>query len=406
MDKTIGQPKKVKTKSGRAGSFFLGWLVGFLVTIALLAGLFSFVYFKVSAKWINKTFKTSINLPYDLDDMTLSDLVTGAINLGKNLDKYTLADLKKDFGIEIPDKIFKIDISDLKIVTFSELKDKLTEKFENISVKELEEIVTLPSSLDGFLKEQTIEYYTDGTTLFEDSDHRTPVGFACEIVGDEVHIKNFYTEPTNYAPKIVEGKVLIVREYLPIKVAFSGIDPSADMTLEELKSFGFDLPSFLSDIPADTHLNKLGEAIEKIQIAKLMGYDIAEDGKVYKGSVHTPENEASKLESIIAVKTIEELKSGNGLELTLGNIFDESDFAEGKILALLADQQNTSVDKIPDLLNNILKDADLEKLQKAGIIDSKVDLTRTFGRDGKQLGEYKLDEFINAALALASLPNL
>ena len=396
MEKTIGQPKKVKTKSGRVGSFFLGWFVGFLVTIALLAGLFSFVYFKVSANWINKHFKAGINLPYDLNSMTISDVVNGAINLGKNLDSYTLEDLKKDFGINVPDELFKIDISDLKVVSFKELANKIGDKFESISAQEIENVIAFPKSIKDFLTEHSNDYYVQGTTLFTDSNCQTAVSdFKYEIVNNEVHIKNFYKEPVNYAPKVEGGKVSIHLYYLPIKIAFTGLDPSGDMTLADLESYGFQLPTFLSTIPSTTHLNELGNEIEKLQIASIMGYDI-EGGKVYKTKPHIPDNEASSLESFIAQKTIAELKSGEGLSLTLENIFEPEEFEKpGSMLYILNEHKKDSVDKLPTLLGETLGNATLGTLKNAGIISVDLEGKKIAGQD---LANIKINDLLDIVL--------
>ena len=115
----MARREKVK---GRAGAFWGGTFIGFLLTLALLAGVGCLIYFKASAKSINKTFKTDINLGSDeLNSKTLSDLVADISGIVKNKETYSINDLEKDFGITISDNLMGIKIDDLKSVGLTKL---------------------------------------------------------------------------------------------------------------------------------------------------------------------------------------------------------------------------------------------------------------------------------------------
>ncbi|MBQ8614982.1 MAG: hypothetical protein IJ415_00205, partial [Clostridia bacterium] len=116
--------KSEKKSRGKFGAFIGGSFLGFIFCLALLAGLCCFVYFKVSPNWINKTFKTEIDLgSEEANNKTLKDLVNVVVGVAQNTDTYTLSSLNDDFGIGIKDELFGIDIKDIKSVPLSELAE-------------------------------------------------------------------------------------------------------------------------------------------------------------------------------------------------------------------------------------------------------------------------------------------
>ena len=122
----MAKKEKDKTRKSGAGKFFLGTFIGFILCLALLAGIGTFAYFKVSVKWINDTFKTEIDLGNEeLNGKTIKEFINSAVNLSQNVDTYTLNNLKSDFGIDVGDKLMGIDISDLKDVAFNDLPDAM-----------------------------------------------------------------------------------------------------------------------------------------------------------------------------------------------------------------------------------------------------------------------------------------
>ena len=109
MGKSLTKSERKSRKSG-VGAFFGGTFVGFLLGLAAIAGICVFAYFKVSPEWLNKTFKTDINLGSEqANKVTLSDVVSSAMSILSNTSTYTLNDLNKDLGVEVPDKLLGID---------------------------------------------------------------------------------------------------------------------------------------------------------------------------------------------------------------------------------------------------------------------------------------------------------
>lgn len=376
MEKTIGQPKKVKTKSGRVGSFFLGTFIGFLLTIALLAGAFSFVYFKVSPNWINRHFHAGINLPYDLDSMTLNDFVSAAINLGKDLDNYTLAKLEKDFGIELKDEIANINISQLKNTPFTQLADEVMDKFGNISAYELNGILTLPKNISDILSDTTT-YYVNGTRLYKDAAHNNEVQFKYEIKNGKVFIKNLEVVERNIKP---DSSVDIELELLPLKIAFESLTDSisSDLTIGELRhDYDLSIPDYLHD---DVKVNEIAAAIQEVEIGEILG-------------IQNPTGIMAK----IATAKVSELNQDFINSLTVKDIFPEmyEDGSEKGVLSLIPEE--TTLTNIPSAISDKVEKSTLNELNDAGLLGSGIDfLDKYIPGTSQTLGSLTINELIKA----------
>ncbi len=386
----IGQPK-AKTKSGRVGSFFLGIFIGLLLTILLIGGTGCFIYFKVSPTWINKHFKTNINLPYGLNDFTLQRLVSVAYGIGSNYETYTLNDLDKDFGIKIDDVLFGIDIKDLKSVGLGELPSKVSSKIANISRRELSSI-SLPENMEKlFAIKQT--FTVDGSTLKDDNG---TVSFEHRVENGKVYIKSF--DPFS----VEEGNIVqIPLEALPLKDAFKYLNLSKDISLKKLKEyFSIDkLPDFLERLDPETTLNELETKIKESPAADLLGYRIEGD-KVYNGDI-----EVKGIQAFIAKKTIGELSSGS-LVICLNNIFTEEDFSSGFLSLIDEQDRGCTLQEVASVLNKSVKNATLGQLVDAGVISGEENreladniktkkIKTTQNPDGVELSSLKLVDFLN-----------
>ncbi len=277
--------KKNKTKSsGSAGSFFFGSFIGFILCLGLLFGIGCFAYFKVSPAWLNKTFKTDIDLGNEeINNKTLKDLVTGTVGLVKNVDTYTLNDLKADFGIEVKDELFGLDITDLKTVGLSDLPDAVKDMFSNISAYELRETLDLNDMSKILDKTNTYYFNSADNKLYEKYDgttYSTPVDFEYEVneAKTKITTKKHESNIVMNAEHSVVNQVDIQLWYLPLTDALGGFTSNmgSQITLKDLETdYGVELPSFLDKVDKEnTTINELEDAINDLYLADFLGYTI------------------------------------------------------------------------------------------------------------------------------------
>lgn len=275
----MARREKVK---GRAGAFWGGTFIGFLLTLALLAGIGCLIYFKASAKLINKTFKTDINLGSDeLNNKTISDLVADISGIVKNKDTYSLSDLEKDFGISLGNNLMGIKIDDLKSVGLTKLGDAVEKKFGEISAQELRSVSSLKLEEEmGHILKQTSTYYykSEDNKLYEKLEGTTyskAVAFDYKII-EENGDKKVVTK--GHKTTIEDNIVQIQLWYLPLTSALGDFTANmgTNLTLKVLeRDFGIKLPSFFDNVDKDnTTINQLESAINTLYIADFLGYSV------------------------------------------------------------------------------------------------------------------------------------
>ena len=319
MGKKDGKIER-KSRGSGVGTLFLGTFIGFILCLGLIAGVGCFAYFKVSPNWLNKTFKTKIDLGNeDANSKTLSDFVSGALGLIQNVDSYTLSDLKGDFGIEVKDELFGINISDLKNVAITDLGAAIENKFATISAGELKEVEGMNlTSMSSILDKHNTYYFNSVNNKlykeFNGSSYSNEVTFDYDVSEDKTKVITKGNEEA-----IVSGQVSIPLWYLPLATALS--DFTANMgnqiTLAELEAdYGVELPSFFNNVDkANTTVNDLEEEINKLYVADFLGYTIdnsdPDNVTVWNGS--------TKVEGVVATLaklTISGLEEGiDGLKL-------------------------------------------------------------------------------------------
>jgi len=311
--------KNKKEKSRSVGSFFFGTFIGFIFCLGALAGIGCFAYFKLSPAWINKTFKTDIDLGNDeINKKTLSDLVSSTISLVKNVDTYTLKDLKSDFGIEIKDELFGLDIQDLKSVVLKDLPKALEDKFANISADELRDIIDL-SDMSKILDKYNTYYYNSADNKlyksFNGTSYSSLVEFDYEVNESKTKIITKKHESNiilNEEFSIV-NKVDIKLWYLPLTDALSGFTSNmgSQMTLKDLETdFGVKLPSFLDNVDKqNTTINGLEDAINELYVADFLCYTVIDtnpDNLIVKDESG---NDVTGLMYELAIEKVENLKN-------------------------------------------------------------------------------------------------
>lgn len=283
MSKKIGTIQR-KSRGTSAKSFFFGSFVGFILCLALLAGAGCFAYFKVSPYWLNKTFKTDIDLGNDeINKKTLRDYVNGAIGLAQNIDTYTLADLKEDFGIEIKNEMFGLDITELKSVGISELPDAIKEKFSSISADELRNVISLDDMSKILNKKNTYYYNSVDNKLYKNFDgtnYTNEVTFKYAVSSDKTKIttKNHETTITLNSKYGKLNQVNIELWYLPLTVAIADFSSSigSNTTLKELKDdYGVDLPAYITkEENLNKTINELTTIVNNLYIADILEYTL------------------------------------------------------------------------------------------------------------------------------------
>ncbi len=290
MAKEIG--KREGRRGSRAGSFFGGTFFGFILCILTLCGIGAFVYFKVSPNWINKTFKTDLDLgTEELNKLTLKDAVSHIISLSGNMDTYTLENLKSDFGIDLGDKLKGIDISTLKSVPLDKLADELQKTLSHISAAELEAELVTNLNMDNILGKENTYYYgrnnqQENKQLYKSFDSTKEEGQRySDLVTDDDFKYSFNSETGKIEIKghsfaidnSNNGAVKIELRYLPLVTALPDFANNLGdkLTLRELKDdYNVNLPSYIYDGNEDATINEMEGIINDMYVADFLEYTI------------------------------------------------------------------------------------------------------------------------------------
>ena len=388
MSIEIGKVER-KHKS-RVGAFFFGWFMSLLVHVGIIVGLGAFVYFKVSPQWVNNTFHTKINLGSDeINNKTVKDFVDSAINLARNVNTYTLNDLKQDFGIDIGTELYGLNIEDLKSVGFSEFPNAVKEKCSNISAYELRKLIDLTDM--SSIMESTITYYVIDGKLYKDDHAGTEVGFKYSVDGNVVTIKDeTYT---------ANGSGVITPEVqkLPLINGIADyIDTLGDnMTIGELQEeYGITLPSYLAKEEYKTRkVTELESIINELKIADIL--ELKYVSGVWKDKNN---NAVSTFVGAIADLKVNEVSSqieSKIKDLTVADVFDSSSMG-----ALSVIPSTTKLSNVPTALKEAITGDDaltLYQLREKGLIDSTTNLSKQiiYQAELKELGELTLNQIID-----------
>lgn len=321
MGKRIGEiERKYKRRSG-LGSFFLGSFIGILLGIGIVAGLGALVYFKATPEWLNKTFKTDLDLGSDeLNRITLNKVVKKGIYISNNTDKYTLADFEKDFGYKFPEKIKGVSIEAIKNKPIDKIGDGINEILNDVSINELSEIYTPTDDVNKLLNDKLTLYvkagFQNGDKVYSDQACTEQVDFA-SIVDGKVKIKDISIMPDSENKVQFELKELPVLQGLPLYITHIG----DNMTIKRLEeNFGVTLPSIIKITSEDKEvktINDLGNIIDNMYIADFLDYEYDEIlDKVYK-TAHGAKTEVTGAVATISKKKVKEL---NTLEDTIQNM--------------------------------------------------------------------------------------
>jgi len=443
----MSKKEKVVRKSG-VGKLFLGIFLGFILCLGSLVGLGFFAYNNLSADWVNKTFKTDIDLgKEELNKKTIKDFVASAVSLGQNIDSYTLNDLDKDFGISVGDKLMGIDITDLKDVPVKDIADKAQDKFSNISADELKDVVNLEDM--NLILNKTNVYTVVGDTLYYNGNavDKNDIDYSIETVGTDVFVKI-----KDQSRKVEDGKVEFELRYLPLTKALGDfMNTMGDkITVGELvdkeNGFGVELPSYLCDTAekkAKT-INELEDLVNGLRLADFLGYTISGEtvlngttpvtGIVAKLAKKTV-NELKGVEEIINDSTVAEVLDytyednkyyymNNGVKTEVKGIMKAiagtkvkeltakvealklDDVLVGEKTGVLTIIGNPEITKIGDAIQKVIDEKTLAELADANVIEATreeleaVNLSAYSGYDGMTLGDVKVNGAIDLLLTI------
>lgn len=338
-------------RRGSVGTFFFGSFIGFILCLAIIASLLCFIYFKVSPQWLNKNFKTEINLgSEEANKKTVGELLTGALGLVANMDSYTISDLKGDFGIDIKDEYMGIKIDDLKNVPLTKLGSAIENKFGTISAEELRNVdgMNLEAEMGNILdKKLTYHYNPADNMLYKTSEFKSEnaVTFAYKISDDKTHVIT-----KGHESPIVSGTAKIEMWYLPLTVALGDFTETMgdNITIAELKSeYGVKLPSYFNNIDTSKTINQLKDTIDTLYVADFLGYTLDNTTNPGTTKVMNGSDEVKGVMAIVAKETIGNLSN-------LKTTIDGTKVAD--ILGMNIKQVGTTDVYYDDKNNNNIKD--------------------------------------------------
>ncbi len=406
-------------RKSRVGAFFGGSFFGFILCLALIAGLGCFVYFKVSPNWINKTFKTNIDFGSDeTNNKTVKDFVKSTVNLTKNLDTYTINNLNDDFGVAIKDELFGLDISGLKDVPLKNLSKEIESTFANISADELRNVqgMNLETNMGKILNKENIYYFNsaDGKLYkkYDGTTYSGAVKFAYEINASQT------TVTTKGNTELIEdGKVKIPLWYLPLTHALTDFTSNLgnQTTLFDLEdSYGVKLPSFLKNVDKqNTTVNELESVIKTVKVGEILDANIKLDSQSQQyyddkdnDDVFDAGEEIAYVLKAISETSVEDLDSLIN-NFTFSQIFNAQERAEGVLSLITTDP---TIAELPTAIESAVSQTSIEKLIEKGIItvDSEdmtklsvpVDHDKDSTTEKVTLKSLTIDEFIDYCLDL------
>lgn len=241
--------KKERERKGGTrgfGKFILGWFVGFICTILILAGVGYWAYTHVSIKKIEKWAKTDIINNEDIENKTIKDWVAILTAVGKtDTSAYTIAKFEEDFNVKLfnSDKIYGFDLTKIRNSPLTQLKNAVDETIEDTTFTNVLDFLEMDRNELGLLNtvlNSNKYYYVHNGKLYTDKEHTNEVNFKYTISGTSIEVAN--------------GTYSIVE-----------------------KTIGEDTYSVvemcLSNLPIDTALANMEDATKDLAIWEVLGYE-------------------------------------------------------------------------------------------------------------------------------------
>ncbi len=234
--------ERVRSKHGfkGVGTFILGWFIGLISTILLLAGVGYWAYTSISVKDIEKWTKSDIaGGNKDVEKLTLQDVVNIAMGIAKGSDDYTVAKFEEDFGIKIlGDSLYGISLDQLKNAPFKDFKTAINDTIDSATFNNILSFMDVEEENLGLLKtvlDGEITYYVvNGKLCTEEGKASSEVDFKYTIEGNTVKF-------SNGAHTISSGKITPRFRDLPLNTAMTSMtDATEGLKIYEILDYHYD----------------------------------------------------------------------------------------------------------------------------------------------------------------------
>ena len=234
--------ERVRSKHGFRGfgTFILGWFIGLISMILILAGVGYWAYTSISVRKIEKWTKTDIaGGNKSIQKLTLQDVVNMAVGVAKGSDEYTLAKFEEDFGVKIlGDSLYGISLDKLKNSPIKEFKTAINDTIDSATFNNILTFMEVEEANLGLLKtvlDSEITYYiVDGKLCTEEGKATTEVEFDYTINGTTV-------EFSNGSHTISSGKITPRFRDLPLNTAMTSMtDATEGLKIYEILDYHYD----------------------------------------------------------------------------------------------------------------------------------------------------------------------
>ncbi len=353
--------ERVRSKHGFKGfgSFILGWFVGFVCTILILAGVGYWAYTSLSVKRIEKWTKSNITSNRDVENMTLQDAVAIVRGISKGSDEYTLAKFEEDFGISLlGDTMHGISLDKVKNAPIKNLSQALNDTIDSATFANILSFMEVGDDL-GLLDtvlDSEITYYINNGKLYTDNTYSTEVDFDYTISSTEVEFAN-----GKHTIKSSGGYTIVTPtlEHIPLKTAMNEIENATkgmkicdildyhydDVTKKYYKTYSngsySDEVSGVMNAIAGYTVDELSDQskIDELEIHEVMGYYYnSADESYYTTSDFQPGSKVASVMNSIAGEQLGDLsKESTYNNLTVGEVLgvDEDDANNSTIIKAL-----------------------------------------------------------------------
>jgi len=323
--------ERVRSKHGFKGfgTFILGWFIGFICTILIIAGVGYWAYTSISVKKIEKWTKTNIaGDNKGLRNLTLQDAVNIAMGIAKGSDEYTLAKFEEDFDLKIfGDSLYGISLDKLKNSPIKEFKTAINETIDSATFNNILSFMDVNEENLGLLKKvldgEVVYYINDNKLCTEENDASTEVEFDYTIEGSTVKFSN-----TSHT--ISSGKISPRFRDLPLSTAMTSMtDATKGLKIYEILEYHYDTSTekYYQDYSNGIYSNPVSgvmgaiagytiddladqSKINELKIHEVMGYYLNEtDGDYYTTSTFEEGTKVSGVMNSIAGKTLGDLSN-------------------------------------------------------------------------------------------------